>query len=168
MKYLTRRNFVRAVGAGTVAGTLFAGTAAGKNTWTAQLEPAGEGTSARGNAEFKYVEQRPGGFERMEFGIQISNLEGEVFAAHIHHDAGHDHGGTFGPILVWLIPTAMEKEIVRGNFYAADGQFEDGDLVGAEDVTSLEDLVSEINAGKTTVRVHTGEFPTGEVVGTIG
>lgn len=161
-KVIHRRQFVRVLGLGTVAGGLSVGTVgAVHRTWRAHLRPMVAGSRGRGNFELKRVQ------DHMEFGLEAANLTSRVKMAHIHHTAD-------GAPVVWLYsdvpfhPGDTADNIIQrgdGDAFAADGSFTANDLVGNLDGESLDRLASDIDAGKTFVRVHTADHLGGEIQG---
>lgn len=161
----TRRNVLRAVGAGAVAGGLSTGVAgAVHRTWRAHLRPTVDGSRGQGNFELKRVQNH------LEFGLQSANLTSDVKMAHIHHRNG-------GAPVLWLYsdvdfhPDDATEEVIdpgAGDAFVAGGSFTADDLVGVLDGATLDDLVADIENGQTFVRVHTAEHLGGEVQGDLG
>jgi hypothetical protein len=142
-----------------------------------EVPPAGVvvETLAQGQAIFQLSKDG----DAIHYKLIVANIE-NVFMAHIHKGAR----GTNGPVAVWLYPSTApvpgplgqgrtDGVLVEGTFTAAN-------LVNqaATGITSLEQLLAEIENGNAYVNVHTndgvapantgpGDYPGGEVRGHI-
>jgi hypothetical protein len=132
-------------------------------------------TLAQGQAIFQLSKDG----SAIHYKLIVANIE-NVFMAHIHKGAR----GVNGPVAVWLYPSTapgagptgqgrVDGVLVEGTFTAAD-------LVNqaATGITSLEQLLAEIENGNAYVNVHTndgvapantgpGDYPGGEIRGHI-
>jgi hypothetical protein len=146
--------------------------AAANNNYKAQLKGRGEipvrDTNAQGQAIFKLSED---GTE-LHYKLIVANIE-NVVQAHIHLG-----GPTVnGPVVAFLYgPVAPGGGRTQG--VLAEGTITAGNLINNLAGQSLSALMAEIKAGNTYVNVHTndgdsstnlvpGDFPGGEVRGTI-
>jgi hypothetical protein len=142
-----------------------------------EVPPAGvvNDSLAQGQAIFQLSDDG----QIMYYQINVANIE-NVFMAHIHKGAP----GANGPIAVWLYPGTApvpgptgqgrtDGVLVQGSFTAADLV-----NVGTTGISTLEQLMAEIENGNAYVNVHTndgvgpvntgpGDFPGGEVRGPI-
>ena len=142
-----------------------------------EVPPAGVviTTTARGLAAFQLS---PNG-DAIHYKLAVGNIN-NVFMAHIHRGAP----GTNGPIVVWLYPgtAPVPGPVGQGsvNGVIAEGNFTAADLVnqGTTGITTLEQLLTEIENGNAYVNVHTndgvaptntgpGDYPGGEIRGHI-
>jgi hypothetical protein len=130
-------------------------------------------TLAQGQAVFQLSKDGTA----MHYKIAVANID-NVIMAHIHRGAR----GTNGPVVVWLYPGTtpgagpagqgrVDGVLVEGTFTAANLQVATG-------ITTLEQLLAEIESGNAYVNVHTndgidppntgpGDYPGGEVRGHI-
>ena len=138
-----------------------------------EVPPAGVviDTLAQGQAIFQLSKDG----SELHYKLIVANIE-NVFQAHIHKGAR----GANGPIAVWLFPSTAP---VPGPFgggridgVIAEGTITTANLVVASGITTLEQLLTEIEAGNAYVNVHTsdgvlpantgpGDFPGGELRG---
>lgn len=141
---------------GMLAGDLFA---AARMTGAARAEPIE--TDARGATVFTQEDDGTLGYELYVAGIE------NVTQAHIHMAPE----GESGPIVQWLHPSAdaTEPEPVEGTFEGllASDTITGENLAGPMEGATLDDLVSEMEAGNTYVNVHTEANPPGEIRGQI-
>ena len=130
--------------------------------WIAHLRPQeGVRTKARGLAVFQPYDGR------MPFVLAAGNIE-NAFMTHIHEDE------PLGPIAVWLQDVATQEErLVDGVFTGildagslTDEVIAQGRAEEAES-TTLQELVTTIQAGEAFVNVHTEAHPDGELAGRI-
>lgn len=115
----------------------------------------------------------------IHYKLAVANIE-NVFMAHIHRGTR----GTNGPIVVWLYPgtTPAPGPTGQGRFdgVLVKGKFTAADLVnqGTTGITTLEQLLAEIESGNAYVNIHTndgvaptntgpGDYPGGEIRGHI-
>ena len=128
-------------------------------------------TLAQGQAIFRLSKDG----SELHYKLIVANIE-NVFQAHIHRGLR----GANGPIAVWLFPSTAP---VPGPFgggridgVIAEGTITTANLVVASGITTLEQLLTEIEAGNAYVNVHTsdgvlpantgpGDFPGGELRG---
>lgn len=116
-------------------------------------------TNATGQTIFKLSKD---GTE-LQFKLIVANIE-NVRMAHIHLAAS----GENGPVVVWLYPSGPPFVELPGktNGILAEGVIT-GSLVGPLAGGTLDDLISELEAGNAYVNVHTSAYPGGEIRGQI-
>lgn len=117
-------------------------------------------TNAQGQAIFHVSKDG----DSISYKLIAANIE-NVLMAHIHVAPP----GVNGPVVVWLYPEAPPPQLIPGRFdgVLATGTFTAADLVGPLAGASLDDLITEIQAGNTYVNVHTSQYPGGEIRGQI-
>ncbi len=110
------------------------------------------------------VQERQDG---LKFAVQVSNLE-NAFMGHIHEDE------VLGPIAVWLYDFQTQDErLEEGQFSGlldvgtiTDEAIAEGRVAEAES-ESVDDLIEKIEAGEAYVNIHTEEYPSGEIAGSL-
>ncbi|WP_423746760.1 CHRD domain-containing protein (plasmid) [Haladaptatus sp. SPP-AMP-3] len=96
----------------------------------------------------------------LEYGLLAFGLDASVTKAHIHTG----ESGENGPHVVNLIDgSGTEEQYLFGTSVVATGTISDDDLVGPYEGSSLDDLATEMTAGKTYVNVHSKAYPDGEI-----
>jgi hypothetical protein len=97
--------------------------------------------------------------ETVSFEVEVEDID-EVTMAHIHV------GGTevAGPVVVTLFNTSTPESFTDRETLA-EGTFTEDDITPAGGITTLDDLVAQMEAGNTYVNVHTTANPTGEIRG---
>jgi len=130
-------------------------------------------TLAQGQAIFNLS---PDGQE-MHYKLIVANIN-NVFMAHIHRGAP----GTNGPVVVWLYPGTAPVPGPTGqgrvNGVLVEGKFTAANLIATTGITTLKQLLDEIEKGDAYVNVHTndgvaptntgpGDYPGGEIRGHI-
>lgn len=97
----------------------------------------------------------------LNYRLIVANIE-DVTAAHIHLAPR----GENGDIVAFLFDPEEPTE-GRTNGVLAEGTITSADLVGPPKVSTLSELIDEMEAGNTYVNVHTVEHPSGEIRGQI-
>ncbi|HXW05601.1 MAG TPA: CHRD domain-containing protein [Vicinamibacterales bacterium] len=151
---------------------------------TGDEEVPARATNAQGQAIFQIA---PDG-QSFTYKLIAANIE-NVIMAHIHCGAA----GTNGPIVVWLYPSPDASAPVASGGGRHDGVLAEGTVMAsdadhlrelaaganascAEGVSTWDELLDRIRAGRTYVNVHTndgvgstntgpGDFPGGEIRG---
>jgi hypothetical protein len=98
--------------------------------------------------------------ETVSFEVEVEDID-EVTMAHIHV------GGTevAGPIVVTLFESPDDPQSFTDRETLAEGTFTEDDITPAGGITTLDDLLAQMEAGNTYVNVHTTANPTGEIRG---
>jgi hypothetical protein len=117
-------------------------------------------TNATGQAIFKLSKD---GME-LHFKLIVANIN-DVRMAHIHLAPVGVNGG----VVVWLFPAGPPPGLIEGktNGILAEGVITSEDLVGDLAEKTLDDLISELEAGNAYVNVHTVANGGGEIRGQI-
>ncbi|WP_083796197.1 CHRD domain-containing protein [Algoriphagus machipongonensis] len=96
----------------------------------------------------------------LKFELRVANTTGIVFA-HLHNAPI----GTNGGVVVTLIPNQSPSPLSNG--VIAEGMIEAGNLSGALEGMSIQDLIMEMESGNIYVNVHTTDNPGGELRGQV-
>lgn len=114
-------------------------------------------TDASGSATVD-VDEDGGSFE-----VEVEDIT-DVTLAHIHVGDAN----TAGPIAVELFNAGGTPVSFTDRATLASGTFDESDIDPASGVTTMEELIEEMEAGNTYVNVHTSANPPGEIRGQLG
>lgn len=155
-------------------GLLFAGAsiADGSTRFRANLEGfnlRGEpvATAATGEAKVEVIDNG----SALAFRVNVANFD-NLLMAHIHiADSPVMVTDPSGPPVYWFNggppPQGTIAETINGRL-AQGFIFTPGQLNSSRpDITSVEDLIAAIQAGRASVIVHSSDFPAGELRGTL-
>ncbi|WP_372950105.1 CHRD domain-containing protein [Mariniphaga sp.] len=113
-------------------------------------------TNANGQVNFKMSKDG----DALHFKLIVANIN-DVFAAHIHLAPE----GINGPVVVALYTSGLIAGQTNG--ILAEGVITAENLVGPLSGETLDDLISELEAGNAYVNVHTSVYRGGEIRGQI-
>ncbi len=113
-------------------------------------------TNATGQVNFKLSKDG----DAVHFKLVVANIN-DVFAAHIHLAPE----GINGPVVVALYTSGLIAGQTNG--ILAEGVITAENLVGPLSGETLDDLISELEAGNAYVNVHTSVYRGGEIRGQI-
>ena len=114
-------------------------------------------TDASGSATVD-IDEDGGSFE-----VEVEDIT-DVTLAHIHVGDAN----TAGPIAVELFNAGGTPVSFTDRATLASGTFDESDIDPTSGVTTMEELIEEMEAGNTYVNVHTSANPTGEIRGQLG
>lgn len=117
-------------------------------------------TNATGQTTFQLSQDG----KSLSYKLWVNNAE-NVIMAHIHLAPV----GVNGPVVAWLYPPGPPPQPIPGVFSGllAEGVITEANLVGPLEGKTLDDLVTEMRAGRTYVNVHSVQNPAGLIRGQI-